>query len=159
MREKLSSTYIAHPLRSNALKPHLALALGSLHPVCNINSSMQLVHCATDPGDLAREVDLIAQDLARLRRHPQSIEGTADDARRRFLVVENTEHGGANDDREDRQGPLPAATGIHLRQCTIRPAVQQRTRIRAGSGDQCTPRRGKDMSASPAGQSRADVSL
>lgn len=61
---------------------------------------MQLIHRPTDPRYLMSEINLIPQNLTSLLRGPQSIERTAHNARRRLLIIEDTEHGGADENGE-----------------------------------------------------------
>lgn len=64
---------------------------------------MQLIHLPRNPRNLLREIDLIAQDIARLRRRPQRIKRAVHDTARALLVIEYTQHTRAGGDDENRQ--------------------------------------------------------
>ena len=66
-------TYEAHTIRSDASKPHLALAFGAFHPKGNVDATMELVHLTADPWNLLCEVDFITEYLTGLRRRSQCV--------------------------------------------------------------------------------------
>lgn len=70
---------------------------------------MQLIHLAMDPGDLTREIHLIAQQLPRPRICAERIKRGGDYRGGLFLVVEDGEHGGAHceDEEGDCAEPVP----------------------------------------------------
>lgn len=128
-------THETHPIRSNTLEAHLALTLGTLHPEGNINAPMQLIHLAANPRNLLRKVDLVAENFTSLRRRAQCVQGTADHARRGFLVIENAEHGGSNGHHEDGEGLQPALAGVDGGQFAVCAALHEWPRIGAWGGD------------------------
>lgn len=74
----------------------------------DVDAAGDLVELAADPGDLVLEVDLVAEDLARLGGCAQGVERAGDDGRRRLLVVEDADGAGGDDGEEDGEGAAPA---------------------------------------------------
>jgi len=69
---------------------------------------MQLVQLATDPGDLAGEVDLVAQDGSRLGVRAQRVQRRGRHAGRLLLVVEDGGRAAGDEGEEERQRAQPA---------------------------------------------------
>jgi hypothetical protein len=106
-------TYEAHTVRSDASKPHLALALGAFHPEGNVDAAVELVHLTADPWNLLREVDFVAENLTSPRRRPQCVQRAADHARGRLLIVEDTQHCSTDNHHEDREASQPASAVVN----------------------------------------------
>lgn len=96
---------------------------------------MQLIQLPTNPRNLLRKINLIAQDLARPRRRPQRIQRAAHHARRGLLIVEDPEYGGADGDDEDGEGLEPAFGRVEGGQFAVCAAFQERACVWAGRWD------------------------
>lgn len=96
---------------------------------------MQLIQLPTNPRNLLRKVNLIAQDLARPLRRPKRIERAAHHARRGLLVVEDSEHGGADNDDKDRESLEPASGRVETGQFAVRATFQEWAGVWAGRWD------------------------
>ena len=67
----------------------------------DINPSVELVHLSPDPRHLVREVDLVAEELARGGRGAKGVHGGGDDGGGGLLVVEDAEGAAGEDGDED----------------------------------------------------------
>ena len=84
---------------------------------------MHLINAPPNPRQLLREINLVAQDRARLLVRPQTVQSAADDARVGFLVVENRQSASGHDGREDREGAQPAVGGDEGREGAVGAAL------------------------------------
>ena len=80
---------------------------------------MQLIHLATNPRNLLRKVDLIAEDLTSPRRRPQRIQRAVHDARRRLLVIEDAQHACSGREDEDRECVQPLPARLRVRELAV----------------------------------------
>lgn len=95
------------PRWATARKPHSRPALGALDVKGNINITLDLIHRATNPGYLAPEVDVVAEDAPRAGVGAEGVHGRGHNWRGRLFVVEEGEGGDGDDDGEDGEGAGP----------------------------------------------------
>ena len=88
-------------------KLHPPAPLPPLDPKSNIDPPLQRVQFSSDPRHLAREVDLVSQNLACSLVRAQGVEDAVHGAGGGFLVVENRQGGKCDDDDEGGESLEP----------------------------------------------------
>ena len=87
--------------RPVAREAHRGRGARALDGEPDVDAPLQLVHLTVDPRDLVPEVDVVAQQLARLLVGPQGVQRRRDDGRGHLLVVEDGDGAGGDDGGED----------------------------------------------------------